>query len=229
VINGFKQEARSAAASRRWRVAGLWFGVCSGMLLFNSVGGAASITGFVWDATIVITSIPAGSGCGLWHTPEPIATLHEQYCLTTILHSPASLLPPFFGAWDDGVRTGVVTTGQLATLPFTLYDQVTVQTNLRTFFTLVITSIASSRGRVYVGTNALLNYELSELMVTNTTLGGYTDIAVTVTAHTNKGHGIFLQIVPEPVPAAALVLLAVRARRRLCARRRPARSTAPLS
>jgi len=215
VTSGAKQRLRVVATCRRRHARGLCFSLCCGALLLNGVCRAASVTGFVWDATLVVTSIPRGTGQCLWHTPAPIDTSCEQYCLTTILHSTATLLLPFFGTWDDGVRTGVVTAGQLTNLPYTLYDEVTVQTNLRTFFTLSITSIAASRGHVFIGTDAFLNYELSELMVTNTTLGGYTDIRVTSTAHTNEGHGIFLQIVPEPVLAAlAAALAAVGLRRR---------------
>jgi hypothetical protein len=179
---------------------------------------AGGVTSMVWDATLALTSIPRGTGYCLWHTPAPIDTSCAQYCLTTILHSTASLLPPLIGTWDDGVQTGVVVQGAITNLPCILYDQVTVRTTVYNFFMLTITSIASSRGRVFFDTNALLNYELSGLMVTNMLLGGYTDVRVTVTAHTNEGRGIFMNILPEPALAALLVVVPAARRALMCCR-----------
>jgi hypothetical protein len=79
-------------------------------------------------------------------------------------------------------------------------------TNVRSFLTIPITSIAASRAHVYVGTDAYVYYEMSGFVVTNLNVGTRFPVMATLTAHTNAGRGIFFSAIPEP---AALVILLV--------------------
>jgi hypothetical protein len=183
------------------------FDIRHSIFLFLVIAGSlAADVSFVWDASLVATSMPRGTGQGIWRSPDPVPTDAFEYYLTTKVFAVAEMLTPFLGTWVEGERAEATNFGQLTSLPFSFFDETVCATDVRSFLTIPITSVASSRGHVYVGTDSHVYYELSGFVVTNTTLAMRMPVMVSMTGHTNEGRGIFLSVIPEPSAALGLLL-----------------------
>ncbi len=176
-----------------------------------------------WDVNIVVTSIPQGSGRGVWRSPEPVDTSALHYWMTSHVTMAAALLPPFSGTWDSGEELSAAdVAGPLAPLPCVLTDQTVVRTNLQRIFLIVITSVASTHARVQIGTDSFVYSEIANFYITNLTMGGYTGVELTVSGATNDGRGVLLVAAPEARAGLVCVLGGLFMRRRAAMRRPPA-------
>lgn len=117
-------------------------------LWLTGVAVYADSLNYAWDVSVVVTSIPAGTGRGVWYAPDPVAVSASHYWMTSHVAMTASLLPPLFGTWDSGEELSATNVpGPLEPLPRVLIDERIVRTNLQRILLLVVTSVASIRVR----------------------------------------------------------------------------------